>query len=205
MTVPVARVNSFKPMLQREFLGFLILGQPLSDLGGSGSCPRPLGHRGLLLLDVEEGDGAALEQREIQQLPPALLDEHSAVCETAAGPEALVHLLHRHRGRLVLRALRRGRGRRRVGEPGPRELPRHRQGRRGARAGARRRDGDLGLHLQERARALLLPLEAERPLDPELARAQRRLQHRRLPGIAAARRRRRKATFHLHVILHRTG
>ena len=93
-------------MLQREFLGFLVLGQPFANLnlvefasaistvlanltsndlvlmrsdrlagdanlGSSGSCPRPLGHRGLLPLDVEEGDGAPLEQRKIQQLPPA--------------------------------------------------------------------------------------------------------------------------------------
>lgn len=42
-----------------------------ANLGSSGSCPRPLGHRGLLPLDVEEGDGAPPEQREIQQLPPA--------------------------------------------------------------------------------------------------------------------------------------
>lgn len=40
-------------------------------LGSSGSCPRPLGHRRLLPLDVEEGDGAPPEQREVQQLPPA--------------------------------------------------------------------------------------------------------------------------------------
>jgi hypothetical protein len=57
-------------MLQRELLCLLVLGEPLPDLGGPGPGPRPPGHGGLLLLDVEEGDGAALEQREIQQLPP---------------------------------------------------------------------------------------------------------------------------------------
>ena len=73
---------------------------------------------------------------------PALLDDDGAVGEAAARAEALVHLLHRHGGRLVLGALRRGRGRG-VGEPGPRELPWHDR-RHGRHGGARRRGGDLG-------------------------------------------------------------
>jgi hypothetical protein len=50
----------------------------------------------------EEGNGAALQQREVQRLPPALLHEHGAVGELAPRAEALVHLLQPERRNLVL-------------------------------------------------------------------------------------------------------
>jgi len=190
--------HRFEPVLQGKLLSVVVLEQPLANLGDARPGPGPLGHGGLLLLDVEEGDGAALEQREVEQLPPALLHEHGAVGELAPRAEALVHLLQPERRRLVLGAVR---GRRRLGEPRPGgDLPLPvpaGQGQRPRRGGIGGPDGDLGLHLQQRG---LRALEAERPLDAQLSGAQRRPEdgRRRLPRARGGGRRRRRR-FLLHV------
>uniref|UniRef100_A0A0A8ZKZ6 EDA39 n=1 Tax=Arundo donax TaxID=35708 RepID=A0A0A8ZKZ6_ARUDO len=100
VAVAVARVDSFEPVLERELLRLIVLGESLADLGDPLAGPGPPRRRGLLLLDVEEGDGLDVERRRVVGLPPELLGDDGAVGEAAPGAVALVGLLQLD-GRLV--------------------------------------------------------------------------------------------------------
>jgi hypothetical protein len=157
----------FEPVLQRELLRLVVLGQPLADLGDPLPGPGPSGRRRLLLVDVEEGDGLDAERGGVVGLPPELLDDDGAIREAPARAVALEDPLH-PRGRLVeLGAQSRG------------EVLEHDLLRRGRGAGARLllllgpvEDGEGPRARPVDAAAARLPvLEAERALEAAAAAA----------------------------------
>lgn len=174
--IPGRGAYSFEPVLERELLGFLVLGEALADLGDALAGPGPAGRRGLLLGLVEEGDGLDVEAGGVVGLPPQLLHDNGAVGEVPPGAVPLEQLLHLGRRLVQLRPRlrrdeldQRGLRRRRRGvallgfgallqqqDPRPRAVD--------APAGrliVRRRSGDGGLL----GGSGLPVLEAERPLE----------------------------------------
>lgn len=161
-------------MLERELLGFLVLGEALADLGDALAGPGPARRRGLLLGLVEEGDGLDVKAGGVVGLPPQLLHDNGAVGEVPPRAVPLEQLLHLGRRLVQLRPRlrrdeldQRGLRRRRRGgvallglgallqqqDPRPRAVDAPAR-----RLIVRRRRGDL-------RRGGLPVLEAERPLE----------------------------------------
>jgi len=91
------------------------------DLGRVEADAVPARGGGLRLGLVEEGDGAVLQARVVQRLPPELLDDDGGVGELPAGPVAAVHLLQLG-GRAILAGALHRRRRRRLQLIRPRRL-----------------------------------------------------------------------------------
>jgi len=94
--------GSVQTHLKEHFDARTAVKRPRGYLGHPRPGARPPRRRRLGLAAVEEGDGAVLEGREVQRLPPQLLDDHGAIGQVPPRAVALVHLLQLHRRRVQL-------------------------------------------------------------------------------------------------------
>lgn len=108
----------FKPVLERELLRLVILGESLTNLSNPLPRSRPPRRSSLLLLTIKERDGLDVEVNRVIRLPPKLLGNDSTIREAPPRAVALVDLLQpggrlvelaaRARGDVVDHGLRRG-------------------------------------------------------------------------------------------------